>query len=238
MKHHVTIKIQKIACQKTHIKYLRVIIDSTLSWKHQTKNITCKISRAIGIMYKLRPFLNSTMMKNIFYSIIYSHIVCVIQVWGSAGKIETGKILVLQKRTIRLISNKDKKPVLPGPLASTNPIFFKLEILKVKDIFTLQISKFIYRCLKLDTPDNFHEWFKLNCVSHSYNTRSNFIDNNNIVKSNNIFILGGRTSFYGLRLIKVAGPKLWNELPNYIHNNNSLISFVKCLKNYLLQKYT
>ena len=104
--------------------------------------------------------------------------------WGSAGKIETAKILVLQKRT-RLISNKDKRP---GPLVSTNPMLFKLEILKVKDIFTQQISKFIYRCLKLDTPDNFHEWFKLNCVSHPYNTRSNFIDINNIVKSNNIFI--------------------------------------------------
>ena len=58
-------------------------------------------------MYKLRPFLNST-MKNIYYSIIYSHIVYAFQVWGSAGKIETDKILVLQKRTIRLISNKDK----------------------------------------------------------------------------------------------------------------------------------
>ena len=91
-------------------------------------------------------------MKNI-YSIIYSHIVYAIQVWGSAGKIETDKILVLQKctiglfqtriRTIRLISNKDKRPVMPGPLASTNPMFFKLEILKVKDIFTLQISKLL-----------------------------------------------------------------------------------------------
>ena len=131
MKHQVTIKIQKIAlCQKTHIKYLGVIIDSTLSWKHQIKNITCKISRAIGIMYKLRPFLNSTMMKNIYYSIIYSHIVYARQVWGSAGKIETDKILVLQKRTIRLISNKDKRLVMPGPLASTNPMFLSLKFLK------------------------------------------------------------------------------------------------------------
>ena len=73
-------------------------------------------------MYKLRPFLNSTLMKNIYYSIIYSHIVYAIQVWGSAGKIETDKILVLQKRTIILILNKDKRPVMPGPLASTNPI--------------------------------------------------------------------------------------------------------------------
>ena len=77
LKHQVTIKIQKIALsQKTHIKYLGVIIDSTLSWMQQIKNITCKIYRAIGIMYKLRPFLNSTMMKNIYYSIIHSHCLC------------------------------------------------------------------------------------------------------------------------------------------------------------------
>ena len=88
-------------------------------------------------------------------------------------------------------------------LATTNPMFFTLELLKVKDIFTLQISKFIYKCLNLDTPDNFHNWLKLNCVSHPYNTRSNFIDINNIVESNNIFILSARTSFFGLRLIKV-----------------------------------
>ena len=43
-----------------------------------------------------------------------------------------------------LILNKDKRPAKPGPIATTNPcMFFKLEILKVKDIFTLQISKFI-----------------------------------------------------------------------------------------------
>ena len=71
-------------------------------------------------MYKLRPFLNATMMKNIYYSIIYSNIVYAIQVWSSAGKIEIDKILVLQKRTIRLITNKNKRPVMPGPLASTN----------------------------------------------------------------------------------------------------------------------
>ena len=131
LKPQVTIKIQKIAlCQKTHIKYRGVIVDSTLGWKQKIKNITCKISRAIGIMYKLRPFLNSTMMKNIYYSIIYSHIVYAIQVWGSAWKIETDKILVLQKRTIRFISNKDKTPVMPGPLALLTLCSLSLKFLK------------------------------------------------------------------------------------------------------------
>ena len=58
LKHQITIKIQKTATsQKTHIKYLGVIIDSTLSWKQQ------KISRAIGIMYKLSSFLKSYYVK-------------------------------------------------------------------------------------------------------------------------------------------------------------------------------
>ena len=43
-------------------------------------------------------------------------------------KMEISKILVLQKRTTRLILNKDKRPVKPGPLASTNPVFFNLSL--------------------------------------------------------------------------------------------------------------
>ena len=45
---------------------------------------------------------------------------------------------------MRLISNKDKRPVNPGPLAATNPMFHKLELLKINDIFTL-IAKFIHK---------------------------------------------------------------------------------------------
>ena len=45
------------------------------------------------------------------------------------------------------------------------------------------------------------------------------------------------TSFSGLRLIKVEGPKIWNALPKTIKNNNSLKYFVKCLKHYLVKMY-
>ena len=58
MRQQITIKINKKAIkEKDCIKYLGVLIDSTLSWKHHILNISKKISRAIGIMYKLRPFL-------------------------------------------------------------------------------------------------------------------------------------------------------------------------------------
>ena len=57
LKQHVTIKINKKAIKETEfIKYLGVLVDSSLSWKHHISNLTKKISRSIGVMYKLRPF--------------------------------------------------------------------------------------------------------------------------------------------------------------------------------------
>ena len=64
---------------------------STLSWKNHILNISKKISRAIGIMYKLIPFLPLKAMKNVYYSLIYSHIIYAIEAWGSAFKTELEK---------------------------------------------------------------------------------------------------------------------------------------------------
>ena len=95
-KQNVTIKINKKALnEKECIKYLGVIIDSSLSWKHHILSLTKKISRSIGVMYKLRPFLPLKVMKNVYYSLIYSHIVYAIEVWVSAFKSELKKIFVL-----------------------------------------------------------------------------------------------------------------------------------------------
>ena len=121
------LEMQKISLsQKTHIQYFGVIIDSTLSWKQQIKNITCKISRAIGIMYKLRPFLNS-MMKNIYSSIIYS-LFMPFKCGAELGKLKLTKSLSYKNILLGLFQNK--RPVMPGPLASTNPMLFSLKFLK------------------------------------------------------------------------------------------------------------
>ena len=81
--------------EKDNIKYLGVIIDSQLNWKKHISTVSKKISRYIGIMCKLRQFMNTNMLKNIYYSLLYSHLVYAIQVWGSACISELDKILVL-----------------------------------------------------------------------------------------------------------------------------------------------
>ena len=175
-------------------------------------------------------------MKNVYYSLIYSHLVYGIEVWGSACKTELNKLLVLQKRSMRLMTYNDQYPVIPGPLSQSNPIFIKLELLKVEEIFKYYISKFIFKCLLQLTPINFHSWFTASSVIHNYRTRSNFnIEFNS--DSKNLFIPSARTTNYGLKQITVSGPKIWNDLPYLIKNNTSLNIFLNNLKVQLLANY-
>ena len=130
VKKRITIKINnKAIIEKEYIKYLGVLIDSTLSWKHHVSNISKKISRSIGIMYKLRPFLPLKVLKNVYYSLVYSHIVYAIEVWGSTSKTEMNKILILQKKAMRLMTYKDSYPIIPVPLLPSGPIFYQLKTL-------------------------------------------------------------------------------------------------------------
>ena len=141
MKQHITIKINnKAISEKELIKYLGVYRDSTLSWKHQISNISKKISRVIGIMYKLRSFLPLEVMKNVYYSLMYSHIIYPIEAWGSACKTELDKILILQKRDMRLMTYNDTYPTVFGLLISSDPIFIVLETLKVSDIINIKFQ--------------------------------------------------------------------------------------------------
>ena len=100
-------------------------------------------------MYRLRNFVNLNVLKNLYYSLIYSHVVYAIQVWGSANLTEMNKILILQKKAVRMILRKDQYPQIPGPLYPSDPLFSELGILKVQDVFKLHTGKFIYDCFSL-----------------------------------------------------------------------------------------
>ena len=118
---------------------------------------------------------------------------------------------------MRLLTFTDVFPAIPGLLSSTDPIIVKLNSLKVEDIYQYQVAKFVYKCLNRTTPEQFHNWFKLYHQLHGHHTRSNFNANDGII-INNIFVPSACTSNYGLKQLKVNGPRIWNELPSYLKN--------------------
>ena len=170
----ITLLINKKALsEEKYVKYLGVLIDSSLSWKFHIDNLSKKIARAIGVMYKIRPFVNSTILKNIYHSIIYPHLLYAIQVWGFAFEVYKSKVIVLQKKVVRLMTYNDSLPFHQGELVHTNPLFHQLNMLQINQLFEYQLSRFIFDCLHELAPTQFNSWFTLNSDIHNYATRSN-----------------------------------------------------------------
>ena len=133
----------------------------------------------------------------------------------------------------------------PGPLCHSNPLFNKLGILKIDDIYKLQVAKFIYSCLSNDlTPPIFLEWFTLNNTVHDHQTTSNtvivkesYFEIGHSVETNNLHTQGSRLVNYGGKQLKVCGPILWNNIPDNIRTSTSVNSFKYNLKKYFIESY-
>ena len=89
---------------------------------------------------------------------------------------------------------------------------------------------------KQKTPVQFHNWYKLSHRIHGHRTRSNFNVNDGVLM-NNLFIPSIRTTHYGLKQLKVNGPRIWNELPYHLKNTFSLNIFLKYLKAFYISTY-
>ena len=129
--------------EQKYIKYLGVLLDSTLPWNVHLDNLTKKITRSIGIMYKIRPFVPDNILIKLYYALIYPH---AIQVWGSTFDKYINPLFILQK-VVRLISHvkiKDDK----GNYNHSSLLFKDLRVLKIKDIFRNQIALLVFDCLQ------------------------------------------------------------------------------------------
>ena len=81
--------------KKDHVKYLGVILDDKINWKYHVSFISSKISRNIGIFYKLRHYLSPAQLRQIYYNLIFPYLSYAIIAWGSTYK---SNIKILQTK--------------------------------------------------------------------------------------------------------------------------------------------
>ena len=105
-----------------------VSIDHNMNFKVHINQILNKISKQTGILFKIKPglptsariiYYNSFVLPFLSYNIIH---------WGNTNSVHLDSLKSIQKRIIRTISNAEF-------LAHTTPLFRKLEILKLNDLY-------------------------------------------------------------------------------------------------------
>ena len=134
--------------------FLGVILDEHISWKPHISYVARKISKSVGIIYKLSFFLSKSTLRKLYFSLVYPYLQYCIIVWGSTYPTNLNRIILLQKRIIRIL---DKQPFD----AHTDPLFIKLKILKFDWIYLYHLGKFMYQYHNGLLPRSFDNLYQL-----------------------------------------------------------------------------
>lgn len=68
------------------VRYLGILIDSHLNWKHHVECIVKKIRRSTGILSKLCYYVGLDILLSLYYALIYPFLTYGIIIWGNTYK--------------------------------------------------------------------------------------------------------------------------------------------------------
>ena len=120
--------------QVKEFNFLGIMLDECMSWDSHTNKIAGKISQIHGALSRLKKFVPSDILKMIYNALVQPHLNYGILLWGNNIK----RIIKLQKWSVRSITSSKYN-------AHTEPLFLKLRLLKVEDIYKMCVLKFYYK---------------------------------------------------------------------------------------------
>ena len=186
--------------QKEYIKYLGIIIDSNLSWKYHVNHVALKISKTIGTIARLRHFVPTSTLLNIYRCLILPYLTYGISVWGQAAKTYINQILIQQKRVLRLIYFAPYRSHAIHLFLSSNCLPFNM-------LYFSSVSSLMHDVANNVTPSNITNLFEYSSKFHNYNTRFSSKGNFHIKYSRSLQL---NKSF------SRSGGKIWNCIPDYL----------------------
>ena len=200
----------------TSVKYLGLYIDCHLNWQSHEAVLSQKLSRALGMLCKIRHFVKHETLLSIYYGIFSSLLTYGSQIWGQNNNV-ANKLQIIQNKALRIINFEPTR-------ASASPLFKNCNILKLNDNVDLQNFLFAHDTIKNNLPSSLQG--QLSLVNTVHNTRNE--DFYQIVKPTN------KTVIYGSNSIKSRSADIWNSINREayqlkLHENSRAVckSFVK-----------
>jgi hypothetical protein len=132
--------------------YLGIAIDCHLNWKSHVSNISKKVKRNIGAISKIRHFVSIDVLMNLYYSLIHPFLTYALMVWGNTYASSIDPLFILQKKKVRLMT-------FSNFYDHTDPLFIKLNILKMHDLIFYWNAAFMHDFYNGNLPEIFHTFF-------------------------------------------------------------------------------
>ena len=201
------LKLQGINIEcKDVVKYLGILIDDKLNWSHQIKAVKLKVSRGVGILHSTKFLIPNSLILNLYYSFIQSHLSYGLSAWGSPLTCMSD----LNKLT-------DKAINLVKRLTNQN-------LLHIDQLYQLECCKLIFKNKHKLLPPNLSNIFDLANQIHHHDTRRARHDGMHIHHINRFFP------------IKSLSCRFWNtHCLNIFKQDQSQSNFIDQLKSKFLE---
>ena len=212
--------------ESSKIRYLGLILDNKLSWKQHISELCKKLSRAVGMLCKIRSFCSDSVMRTLYYSLFNSHLSYGLVVWGNANKSDLSKIISLQNKAIKVLSKTTHLHDL-----EISKEYSELRILKFEDQLFYQISSLMWDYDHNRLPSSLSQKFKKISTVHNLNTRAS--------SHGKLYCPKVNTNKYGMKSFKYQGAKVLNDIKkmDIYRIEDTKLHFLSRLKFTLLLNY-
>ena len=158
-------------------------------------------------------------MLSLYSTLVLPYLNYGILAWGNCCTSQLNRILLLQKKSMRIVSKVHY-------LAHTDSLFRLHKVLKICDIYRLNLATLAFQFHNHELPSIFNHMFTFNNEVHHYPTRQ--IDLYHLPRTRTVFAQDTFT---------FAAPKLWNSLPQSIRELRNFVTFKSKLKKEFITAY-
>lgn len=202
------------------VRNLGVMFDKNMSMNTHVAKL-CRIGYyQLYSIQQIRNYLSAENTKLLIQAFIFSHLDYCNSLLYGITQIQLGKLQRLQNSAARLVTYTPR-------YVSISPVLQELHWLKVEYRIQFKILVLVYRGVNNLAPEYIVEFLQP-VRSSQYSLRSN--------DSSKLKVPKTKCSTLGDRSFAAIGPKLWNDLPDFIRKSETLAIFKKLLKTYLFKK--
>ena len=197
------------------VKSLGVILDRTLSWQYQIKNITKKVNRALYGLRIIKPCTSQALRKRLVETLVVPHLDYCNVVYSDINNQLTDQLQRLSNSCVRYIFGLRRQDHI-------TPFRRKLNWMSIKTRTNYFAALTLYRLIRMKEPPfllSLFEPYKSDKPSRGVRK--------------DLKIPSSITTDWGINSFQVKYAHFWNNIPPCIRDLHSFTRFKKSIRQYL-----
>ncbi len=196
------------------MKYLGVIIDRHLTFTSHINKLCGKISSKIGLLWRVRSFIDDGLAMKLYNSLIYPHFLYCNFILDGTSKTNKNKLQIQHNNALRAVLRADYD--IP-----TAKLYSDARVDNIETCMKKTTCKIVYKGINNMGPPVYEKFFTLSVPNCEL--RSSEIPN--------AVVPTCRTKF-GEHNVAFRGPIYWNQLPIVLRLSETLDQFKNAVNKY------